>query len=71
MHPPCAQAGGLGSFTPSQAARMLWAFATLGHTPLRLLQGLSPSWAWQLPPSRKMPKGVTTKGRCATSVAGV
>ena len=62
LHRDALQLGGLGSFTPSESSRMLWSFATLGHTPTRLLQGLSPNWSWQLPPKRKMPKGAQTKG---------
>ncbi|KAG1670013.1 hypothetical protein FOA52_011169 [Chlamydomonas sp. UWO 241] len=57
-----ARMGGLGSFTPAEASRMLWAFATLAHTPTRLLQGLSPEWNWQLPAWRRQHRGVKTKG---------
>ncbi len=58
----CTQAGGLTATTPGEAARALWAFATLGHSPSRLLATAAPGWAWQAP-------GRASKGGCRV-VAG-
>ena len=61
---PQATGGGAGlsRFNPAETARILWAFATLGHVSQQLLQGLTPSWGWRLAARRRVPKGTPTKG---------
>lgn len=66
-----SQSGGLGSFTPSETARMLWSFATLGHTPSQALLGMAPNWAWRLPSSRPVPRGVKVHGEQGRDTDGL
>jgi hypothetical protein len=35
------------AYKPQEVAAMLWGFATLGHTPLRLLYTARPDWRWR------------------------
>ncbi|GAX80619.1 hypothetical protein CEUSTIGMA_g8054.t1 [Chlamydomonas eustigma] len=56
------KAGGLSYTTPAETSRILWAFATLGHTPEGLLKAFKANWEWRLAKGRKMPKGMKTKG---------
>lgn len=45
------QSGGMSSLNPSDAVRVLWAFATLGGPPpRRLLSTLHPQWRWRVLP---------------------
>lgn len=45
------QSGGIASLTPSDAVRVLWAFATLGGpTPHKLLSSIHPHWHWRVLP---------------------
>lgn len=41
------QAGGLSAMSPRDVTRVLWGFASLGHTPTALLLSIRPDWSWR------------------------
>ncbi|KAG2437353.1 hypothetical protein HXX76_006008 [Chlamydomonas incerta] len=41
------KAGGLSAMSPRDVTRVLWGFASLGHTPNALLLSIRPDWSWR------------------------